>query len=303
MEIKRKIADNIDINERIDYNDNLELVTLRWKYLLRSPNPDSFLMEQSKPIIEKVSKENWNKFNHVYYTVGYDLDDITNIARCHTVSFFGVFSVRTVEEHKEKFVNWFRNKNGEDTYPSEKDFIYKDMYNLQKFLIQRMEEVAKVCFQKNRNIRGTKEIFKIFKSNKPVNVEDAALIENPERYNFKEITKKLYNDIKKKNDIKGDQSFFVGNMYIRVVSVAAQELQTADFLDQYLTDATEFYKNPERKMFEKENKAVLMEYKDTYNQLQVEDKTKLLKDFINQHKTSKYMKEEVEQAKAMLKGL
>jgi|GEM_PF-4338074 len=303
MEVKREVSENIDINERIDYNDNLELVTMRWKYLLRSPNPEEALMKQSKPIIEKVSKENWNKFNHVYYTVGYDLDDILNIARCHTVSFYGIFSVRTEEKHKEKFVQWYKNKNGENTYPTEKDFLYKDMYNLQKFLIQRMEEVAKVCFQKNRNIRGTKEIFKIFKATNPLQVDDIALIEDPKKYNYIEITKKEYNATKKALKLKGDNSFYNGDDYIRVVAIAAQDIKTVDFLDHYLTENSEYYKTPERKMFDMETKAELMEMKDKYEGFSSDKKKRTLKEFIDQNKGCDRMKVEVSQARAMLKGL
>jgi hypothetical protein len=130
-----------------------------------------------------------------------------------------------------------------------------------------------------------------------------ALIENPEKFQYKEITKKEYSELKKKNKIKGDHSFFVKDYYIRVVSIAAKDITTEDFLDSYLSAGSEYYKTPEMKMMDKDSMAQLTEYRNKYNSMGVYNQKSLLTEFIEQNKLVTSMKEEVKQAKEMLKAL
>ena len=304
VQFKRQVSKNIDTSKSIDYKDDFELVAIRWKYFLKSPNPTTDRLKQLKPMVNKISKENWNKFKNVYSIVGYDLDDITNIALCHAVNFLGNFSIEENNEVKrEQFINVYKNRNGEDTYPTDKDFKLKNLYNLSKFLVQRMEEVAKVCYQKNRSIRGTGETFKIFSSKNPVEVEDRTLIEHKGSYGYKEITKKKYKELKKKNNIKNDENFYDGKTYIRVVSLAAKNIGTEDFLDSYIRNNSSYYKAPDELIQMNEEKSFLTEYREKFESFTKNEKKKLIKDFIDNNKNNIYVKEELFAAREFLKGI
>jgi len=303
MQFKREVSENIDTEKSIDYKDDFELVAIRWKYFLKSPNPTKERLDQLRPIVDKVSKENWNKFKSVYSIVGYDLDDILNIALCHAVNFLGNFSIEENNEDKrEKFVQVYKNRNGEETFPTDKDFKLKNLYNFSKFLVQRMEEVAKVCYQKNRNIRGTGETFKVYSSKAPTDVDDRTLLESPKNsHGYKEMTKKRYKELKKKNAIMNDDSFYDGKTYIRVVSLAAKKIESEDFIDSYIRNNSDYYKTPEEIIQAKEDKSSMTGYKDKFNSFTKPEKRKIVKSFIENNRHNLYMKEELVAAREFLK--
>lgn len=300
--LKREISEAIDINKKVDYNDDFELVILRWKYFLKSPNPTNERLEQFRPLIEKVSKETYNKFRHVFGIIGFELEDVINISRCHAVNYMGIFSIEENSEQLEKFVKTYKRKNGENTYPTEKDIRNKNMYNFSKFLVQRLEEVGKIVFTKNRSIRGTGEVFKIYESKNPIMCEDEALIDNCEKYNFKEMTKKRYKELKTKNSIKHDEGFYNNKTLVRVVKIAAKDVVAEDYYESFMNPDNQYYKSPEKQYMDMEYKAKMALLEDTFNSFTPSKKVSELEKFIKDNKSSD-MKDEISQARKMLKDL
>jgi hypothetical protein len=303
MQIRRKVEDTLDVNKKIDYKDDLELVTLRWKYFLKSPNPTTERLEDFRPLIEKISKETYNKFSSVFGIVGYDLDDIINIARCHAVNYMGIFSIEENEEQLAKFVRVYKNRHGEDSYPKEQDIRNKNMYNFSKFLVQRLEEVGKVVFQKNRSIRGSGEIFKIFESKDPLPCNDELLAEDHSRFNYKEMTKKKYEELKKSLGIKDDEGFYHNNTRIRVVKISAKEITGEEYYDSFVSRENRYYRDPEDMMLDAEGEIRMSKLSERFNNMTECSKISLLENFLEHRADSKGFETEIAYAKKVLKSL
>jgi len=302
MSFIRKVSENIDVNEKIDYHNSFELVTLRWKYFLKSPNPTTEELKDLKPIVEKVSKKLYNRFINVFTTVGYTVEDIISLGNCHAVNYLGVFALEVNEKKRESFIAGYRKRNGEDTYPEPIDFKRKNMYDLSKFLNQRLEEVGKVCFQKNRSIRGTGETFKVFSSNNPIEGTDLNIIESPEKFNYQEITIKKYNEIRK--EIKADKgsSFEYKELYIKAISITAKDITVDQYYD-FLDNSSEFSRTPEGMLLSLEDKAHTEECVIRFSKFEESEKKKTLRNFININKGNSKLKKELSTARKMLKEI
>jgi len=308
VKLARNISEAIDVDKKIDYRDDFELVMMRWKYFLKSPNPSAERLRDFKPLVEKISKEMYNKFSHVFGISGMELDDVLNIARCHAVNFAGVFSIEEADgvpnkPELDKLVRRYRKKNGRDSYPTEKDIRNKNMYNFSKFLAQRLEEVGKIVFQKNRSIRGTGEVFKIYFSDRPIMCDDETLIDDYRRYNFEEMTKKRYREIKKRLKIKHDESFYDGNTLVRVVKISAKDIMAEDYYDNFIHRESEFYSDSEKRLMVREDRAKSVEYQDAFNGMNMTEKAEALEDFLELYGSEPSMKRELARAKDMLRSL
>lgn len=247
---------------KISSSDHFELVYLRHRYFRKSVNPAPERLAQFEEMICKISDKIYLRNIEIFKTVGFEMDDLRNIARVHTVSFISMGGLAENPELMEKFRMQHKKKYGMDSEPDKMDIFRKEAYNLAKFLNQRVQETARFSKNKNQNIRGTKNHKRFFIGDGKNNPDDLDLFREPETFGYKKITEAKYKELVKKNHGKGKTHFLTedGQM-VRAVYIKGSFLTEVDIEDSYMDSRrNSFYRSPEENLmvkefiFENENK-------------------------------------------------
>lgn len=247
--------DDPSIDEiKISSSDHFELVYLRHRYFRKSTNPSPERLAQFEEMICKISDKIYLRNIEIFKTVGFEMDDLRNIARVHTVSFISMGGLAENPDLMKKFVLQHKKQYGMNSDPDEMDIFRKEAYNLARFLDQRIQEVAKFSKNKNQNIRGTKNHKRFFIGDGRNNPDDLDLFRNPELYGYEKITESKYKDLVSKNHGKGKSHFLTedGQM-VRAVYIKGSFLTEHDIEDTQMDSRrTTFYRSPEENLMMKE---------------------------------------------------
>lgn len=76
-----------EVNRKINYKDDFELIYLRHSLLRRTPNIQESDIDKYLYIIKRVSFKTINKFKNILIPMGFDVNDLINIGRLHTLCF------------------------------------------------------------------------------------------------------------------------------------------------------------------------------------------------------------------------
>jgi len=234
-QLAREVAPTLDPSMKVNFETDFELVAMRWRYFLKSPNPLPERMKSFEGVLRRQANRAWSQFRYAYSTLGYDQDDVMSLARVYLVSYLGVFSVAEHPERMGKFAEQFEKNNGRK--PSAEDVLRKDRSNLSDFLWQRLEEAAKVCSQKNRNIRGTDRVVAAMSGRSPTKASDQELLSNPSGHGYKKITMAERDRLAR--DASADESGAKallqlrefeapGGVFVRLIDVAPRDLTASD---------------------------------------------------------------------------
>lgn len=297
---QREISKNLNVNSSISYKDNFELVLMRWRYLLKSPNPKVEVFTEYSKELNSVSKKMWYSFRYAFSTAGYDYDDIRSLADVYLVGYLGMFSLKLKDKLKI-YKTTFKAKNGKN--PNKEEISKKDRSNFISFLTQRLGEAGKICSQKNRNIRGTDGVNEGFIGTVSVNVSDEQFLHNYSLYGYKKLKKKDLEKYLKDYDAKNKTEFQVENLkLIRVIDMGPKVLQAEDLHDFYTPDNS-FSLNPQSYMEAVEEERNDIELSDRFQKMASKDKLKTLKTFISKYKDNHMYAEEIKIAKKMVKEI
>jgi len=300
----RSVAATLDTSIKVRFDEEFELVAMRWRYLLRSPNPTNDRMFQFETILKSTSRKIWRRFKYAYNVTGYDFDDVVALGRVHLVSYIGIFGLL---EHPDKliaFVQTFTKKNGKA--PAEEDILRKDRANCASFLYQRLEEVAKICSQKNRNIRGTDGLRAAFIGESAVTEPDEAILANPEKYGLKKLTKKATEEMEAnlKHEDKTEKGFKFEGKHVRVVELSPKPLNEVDAAEMFYNAYNSIYLQSPLEVLEGFNENVKdEEYRATFDSMEQDKKVLMLKKFIAVHKDKPAYADEIKAARDILNKL
>lgn len=243
--------DDPELDEiKLNTGDHFELVYMRHRYFRKSTNPDPKRLAKFEEMICNISDKIYLRNIEAFKTVGFEMDDLRNIGRINTVSFISMSGLPENPDKMEKFVEQHKRKYGEDSTPNNKDIFLKECYTLAKFLNQRLQEVAKICKNKNTNIRGTKSIKKFYIGDPRSNPTDLELYNNPKTYGYKKITQAKYKKLVKENDAKGKTKFLTSdNQVVRAVYIKGSFLTEKDIKGTDMDPRNAlYYSNPEEAM-------------------------------------------------------
>lgn len=240
---------------KIDYRDNFELVYLRHRYFRKSKNPDPKRLMLFEEMICNISDKIYLRQIDIFKTVGIEMEDLRNISRVHTVSFFALSGLQENPDKMRLFVARHKRQMGENSEPSPRDIFLKEAYDLSKFLNQRIQEVAKVCKSKIKNIRGTTSIKGFFVGESNQQPSDVELIEDPVKYGYKKISGTDFKNMLKENNPKNKRNFVnKEGKSVRAVYLQGSILTIEDIQDTYLDYSDSFfYRNPEDNLILKES--------------------------------------------------
>lgn len=240
-------SDVIDNKTRLSSSDYFELVYMRHNYFRNSTNPAPGRLESFEEMLCNITYKIYYRNMEVFKDVGFELEDLQNIARVHTVSFISMDGLYENEEKMKKFIKRHKKTRGAHSEPDKQDIFRKECYNLAKFLNQRIQEVAMFCGRKNQNIRGSKNKihYLVGKPLKAFTNED--IVKYPKEYGFNKITKREYKKLQLENNPKDNNIFKTkDNEIVKVVHMKGEYLTKKDMYDIGINpEQNMFYSNPE----------------------------------------------------------
>lgn len=300
MDINRPKASKKKIHSKNEF----ELCYLRHQYLRRVKfNPTEEQMQPFMTVITNLARHTFYTYKNLFKSVGFELEDIVNIAKVHLVSFLGLFSLEQMPQKYNDFVTKHYNAKGRD--PSESDILSKEKANLTIFMKQRMEDVVRVCRQKARNIKGmpTEEYYVFYGPKRPPK-DLRKLLEDHETLGYRKLDMASLKTIKKRQQIKHTDPFkFAGNWYITVF-LEKRQLSIVDFAGADMDPYDSIHnKNPEDLLIEEETEENFRIMRESYEGQSAKGKRAILKGFIAKNKGNPTFREELKIARQFLKDL
>ena len=246
-------SDVVD-SKKIDCQDYFELVYLRHRYFRNSTNPNPERLAEFEEMICNISYRFFSRNYEVFNEVGFEIEDIKNIARIHTVSFISMGGLAENPDKMEQFRIRHKKKYGQNSEPGKMDIFRKECYDLSRFLNQRLQDFARNCKSKNKNIRGTSNEQIYFVGNAKRDPSDIDLAKYPDVYGYKRISKKRYKELQKENNAKDKNKFLIeNNQIVRAVYLKGGYLSTFDIEDVGLDPRDNlYYGNPESNLIKME---------------------------------------------------
>lgn len=186
----------IDVSKRINHREEFELAYLRWRYFLRAENPDVSLIEKYRKAAYKAANESYRENQNIYKASGMEPEDVRNIALVHLVSYLGIFSLQHNKTPKTKFIASFQELAGRE--PTDAETAREDLTNMLCFIAQRMNDLIRICKQKNRSITGELSATALFRLvGKETECSDLKLYFSPNAFGYKKVGPAEYREVKK----------------------------------------------------------------------------------------------------------
>lgn len=250
--------EELNNKSKIKSSDNFELVYMRHKYFRKSSNPSEERLSQFEEMICNISDKIYYKKVMIFKTTGFEMEDLRSIGRINAVSFISMSGLKENPSLMKKFIKDHKSKFGQDSMPTDRDVFLRECYNLSKYLNQRLYEVVRFCEIKNKNILATRSKTHHFMGPTNTPVKDDVLIRNPEKYGFKKITKKTFNELAEKNGYEKMSTFPIGeDKIVRSVTVRLDLSSLNNFYSENCYN--ELSLNPEEILLARENEQLSIE--------------------------------------------
>lgn len=312
MKIERPQADKKKIHSKNEF----ELCYMRHQYLRRVTfNPTEADMQPYQQIISHQAKNTYYTYKNLFMLVGFDVEDLINIARIHLVSFLGLYKLDKSPEKYQNFLEVHLRKK--DREANAEDVENKDRANLTLFMKQRMEDVVRVCRQKARNIKGmpVEEFYSYSGPNEPPQ-ETIELLEEHQKYGFKKIDNAYYKSVKKRHkklqqemkiievvDDRYKPFIFAGTWFV-AVPLDKRNLTLLDFAGAGYDPYDSIHnRNPEELFIIQQSEDEFEAKKAEFESSSDRRKENRIRHFIRKNKGNPMFKEEIEIAKQYLRDL
>lgn len=96
-------------------------------------------------------------------SMGFSREDFRSIAMWHLAAYLSSMSLLMQTKERENFIKTYQKRNGDHTFPSDVDFVKKDVSNFMSFLSQRMSDLNRVIVQTAKNVYGSKSIKRMYR--------------------------------------------------------------------------------------------------------------------------------------------
>jgi hypothetical protein len=289
---------------KIHSKNEFELCYLRHKYFRRVKfNPTQQDMKPFMSITTHLAKNTYFRYQNLFHVVGFELEDVINIASVHLVSFLGLFSLKKMPEKYKEFVKTFKHAQG--GLPDSDDVLDKNRANFTLFLKQRMGDVVRVCRQKAKNIKGIPyEECRYYYGPKKPPKNIRSLIKDYEKLGYRKLDSAVFKTIKKKAGLVHTSLFdFAGNYYVEV-PVDSSPIGLNDFAGADIDPRDNLHNiSPENLYFDMEDVGIWRDREEEFRSKTDSAKADIVRDFISKNKNKKVFAEEVKTAKRLLKGL
>lgn len=309
--------------KKYNYQDDFEMVYLRHEYIEKIEDPEKVDIKKFKHIAERTARLMYDKYKPNFEKVGFDVDDAISIASMYHLAYMGLYSVRVNEGAMERFVNFYKNKHGEDKSPSEEAIDKKDRNNLINFLGQRFHHCNTVCGRKSRNILVSRDFSGAFaKTEKSKPASNEEIMANYKKFGYRKVTHKELKEIKAEKKKSGIKELYDKDGFpVIEIEVLSKGLISIDGLnpdkdydgyraignsayeDFYGQGNGKYHSDPESVCVEKEERNERIRNKSAFYKFDKEDKIKKLKFFIRKNRGNPLMKKELTLAKKFIASL
>ena len=290
--------------KKIHSRNEFELCYLRHQYLRKTThNPSKEEMQPYMAIAKHMAKNTFFTYRNLFHLVGFESEDIVNIANVHLVSFLGLFSLDKLPEKYKDFVAIYKLNNSKE--PGPEDILNKNKASCTSFMKQRMEDVVRVCRQKARNIKGlpTEEFFFYCGVAKPPKIL-RNLAENYEKYGYRKLDTAVYKSIRKKARPEDGRIFRFNGKYYVAVLVAQKSLAIEDLNGADMNPYDSIHNmDPEEVLFSLESNTTWEARQEEFENNSRSKKASIIKKFIEENRENEKYKEELRTAKKLLKTL
>lgn len=289
---------------KIHSKNEFELCYLRHQYFRRVKyNPTQEEMSPFSHIASHLAKNTFFTYRNLFHLVGFESEDLINIANVHLISFLGLFSLENMPEKYKEFVKVFTEI--QDKKPEDRDILDKNQANFTMFLKQRMEDVVRVCRQKARNIKGlpTEECYYYYSTKKPPK-NPRELIKNYEKMGFRKLDTAIYKSIKKKVGAIYGSIFKFGENYYIAVPLEQKSLSLNDFSGADIDPYDSLHNmNPEDAYFALEDNKLWEKRREEFHNKPPDTKTNIIRNFVKKNSKNLVYRDEIKAARKLLKEL
>ena len=303
--------------EKYNFNDNFEMLYLRHEYLARIQNVDKIDITPFDHIANTTARIMYDKHFKNFNKMGFEVEDVISVTRIYLVAFLGLYSIDINKGALDRFVAKYKEKNGEDSYPTRKEIIRKDRNNLINFLKQRLSHYSVLCERKGRNVLVGKDFKGVFAetlNSKPACDEEIA--NDHKKYGYRKVTKKELKEAKE-IAVKYETPYMYdkhGFKIIQVEILAKKPLLIEGFSPKREYDGHTFisssnyslmhgerrdiYSNdPEQSYIYAEEELGISNFKKIFFSLDNKNRMEKLKSFIREYGKEKGYKREIKLAK------
>jgi hypothetical protein len=277
------------------YLDDFEGMIVRMDYLTRSTY-DEAAYNEFKYLCKITADEMFRKYGTFYRRISYHQDDVEQLCRCYLISYLSLYSLKNNEKTYDRFA--YKYLKIHDCLPPDDVLHRVERNSAIKFLRQQCINSVLTVNRKSRNvICGNDSIVYFAYTKESIPVDNVnTLIEHSEKYNYRKVTLKEFKMLQDKNGRKNNIVDEDGYEVIVIQNLAVSDgVDDSDHLyvvdNKYSPDTIQSRMDEEREMsryereFDKEENKVLK-----------------LKSFINTHRKDSRYKEEVGEARRILKS-
>jgi hypothetical protein len=293
-------------DRRINHKDHFELAYMRWRYFMRSPNPDPKLLKKFEPLVRKVSQQAFGRFRPLFRAAGMDVSDIENVARVQLVSYLGLFSIEHNINNLKKYEQDVINRLGRA--PTTQEIQDKDLSNMAAFISQRLLDMSRVCQQKNKRMVGeqfTYAMFRLVGKENP-KATDYDLMIDPKPHGYKRLSQDELVKVKRsvKRRMTASERFIVGGETYRLVYETRPRINLEGiegYEDMIFVSSQD--QDSQSKLEEFESRSQLEALQDKFKNLSKKGKKRFLTKAIQKLEKMRGSEEELKLAKKMLARL
>lgn len=290
--------------KKIHTKNEFELCYLRHQYIRKTThNPTPEEMAPYKLIANKFAQKTFYTYINLFHLVGFNREDVENIAQVHLVSFLGLFTLEQSKERMAKFDELIRLKHGR--MPTETEILNKNKASYTDFIKQRMTDLVRVSKQKARNIKGfqTEDYATYVGDTKPPKLL-ADLMRDHEAFGYRKVDPAVFKSIKKKAGAKTMRQFKFDGRYYVSIKFSHKNLDVSDFAGADLDPYDNIhYMNPEQVFFNRDDQDIWEQRQEEFRSKSKGHKVKTIKNFILTNRNNPKFKEEVKIAEDTLRKM
>jgi hypothetical protein len=315
------------MSRTMNYADDFEMLTLRHEYFKKIKDPKSVNIGPYRYLAVVTAKIMYDKCRANFEKVGFDISDIESIAIVYLMAYLGLYSLEINQPAKEKFINYFEEKN--KTPPTKKDFDKAEKNNIINFLRQKLHHCSKVCERKSRNIvaaRSKEYVFAYTSKSKPSHPSD--ITQDYKKHGYRKVGKTELVEAKKRakqtrtQDLTDKDGFKIvvikeysenmvnfSHMQTNSSNHERQEftnwedfIQKNNLVGLYSEENPEYLIDPEQTMINKQNELTSSMEMQFFMELDDKSRKDMLKKFINSNKGNPRLSNELKVARSYLKN-
>ena len=279
------------------------MLLFRHDYLKKVDNFDPTWLEDFKPTIEITASKMYEKYLPNMNKVGLEIDDAILLSQLFTIYYMSLYSINKDEETFKKFEAKFLNYHGR--MPNKTDQKTANKNQLINFIRQRFKHVNTLCSRKARNIICGSDVRLAFaRTENTITVCEDEILDDHKKYGYRKITKDELKAAKEEAKKLGINALYDKDGFpIIEIERLSETISKNDFEALFTSSKNQYHNSPEATMSFKEDDAELKAYKEKFKRMNMKERRKVLRRFINENKGNARLKKEMKAAREMLKEI